>query len=113
MDYHYERTIINKIFDKNHEFVSITDIQNFFLEKQEETSILEFKSGDLEIIDLYKEIAAFLNTEGLIILGAPREQKETVGKVIKRYCQGSLTYSSFRGKIGCFKRYMQTSFLHQ
>jgi len=90
---------ITNIFNKVPNDIVIDDIKDFFSTQQEETSILEFKAGQIEIIDLYKEITAFLNTEGgLIIIGSPKEVKKIEGKIEKRYCQGDLTYSSFKGK---------------
>lgn len=67
---------IEKIFNKSRDEISLTDIEDYFASPQEETSIVEFKSGGVEIIDLYKEVTAFLNTEGgLIIVGTPKEKK--------------------------------------
>lgn len=92
-------SFVQRIFKKGHEEISIDDLKDFFSSPQEETSILEFKSGQVEIEDLYKEIAAFLNTEGgLIIVGAPKETKVDVGKNKIIRCQGELTYSKFRNK---------------
>jgi len=90
---------ISKIFSKDSEQLKLKDIENFFLSPQEETSVLEFKAGEVEIIDLYKEIAAFLNTEGgLIIVGSPRERKERINKNEITFCEGPLTYSKFKNK---------------
>jgi hypothetical protein len=62
----------NLILGKNIESITIQDLEEFFTSEQEETSILEFKSGEVQLEDVYKEIAAFLNTErGLLIVGAP------------------------------------------
>ncbi len=90
---------IQKIFGKSLDNISLKDLEDFFLQEQEETDILEFKSGKVEIIDIYKEITAFLNTEGgILIIGAPREEKILVGKNHKSICKGALTFSSFRNK---------------
>lgn len=65
------------------------DIKDFFSTRQEESSTLEFKSGEVDVTDIFKEITAFLNTEGgLLIIGAPREVKEVIGKKTVVYCQG-------------------------
>lgn len=96
---------IEKIFKKNLYDFNISDLNSFFESEQEETSILEFKSGEVEINDLFKEISAFLNTEGgLIIIGSPRERKEQIGKNEKVICQGELTYSKFRNKDWLYQK---------
>lgn len=92
---HFLQTFFGKPVDE----IQLKDVELFFSSEQEETSTLEFKTGEIEIISLYKEIAAFLNTEGgLIIVGAPREQKKVVGKSEKRICQGEITFSNFSSK---------------
>jgi len=96
---------VEKIFKKDILELRISDIITFFESEQEETSVLEFKSGDVEINDLYKEITAFLNTEGgLIIVGSPRERKYNIGKNIKVSCCGELTYSNFRNKDWLYQK---------
>jgi len=96
---------IPKIFNKEPEEIILQDVKNFFLTPQEETSILEFKSGQVEIDDIYKEVAAFLNTEGgLLIVGTPRESKKTVGKNTVTYCQGELIYSNFSNKDWLYQK---------
>lgn len=96
---------IEKIFRKSIYDFNISDLRKFFESEQEETSILEFKSGGVEINDLYKEISAFLNTEGgLIIIGSPRERKEKTKKNEKVICQGDLTYSKFRNKDWLYQK---------
>jgi len=96
---------IEKIFNKKIEELDLSDLQKFFETPQEETSILEFKSGDVEVNDLYKEITAFLNTEGgLIIVGSPREKKERKGKYEKIICEGELTYTSFKNKDWLYQK---------
>lgn len=90
---------ITKFFNKNPEELNIEDLKNFFYVRQDENSTLEFKSGEVEIDDLYKEVTAFLNTEGgMMIVGAPRETKDKNGKRIVCYCQGNLTFSKFISK---------------
>ena len=96
---------IEKIFNKNIIDFKIEDLRSFFKTEQEETSILEFKSGKIEINDIYKEITAFLNTEGgLLIIGAPIERKEKSGKNEKVICTGELTYSQFRNKDWLYQK---------
>lgn len=88
-----------KIFKLDLYEITIDILQKYFSSPQEETSIVEFKSGNVEIIDIYKEIAAFLNTEGgILIIGAPVEQKKKIGKNILVYCEGELTSSKFKDK---------------
>lgn len=90
---------ISQFFNKDFADINIDDLKAFFSNKQEENSKIEFKSGEVEIHDIFKEIAAFLNTEGgLLIIGAPIEHKEQFGKKIIKYCIGDLTYSRFLSK---------------
>ena len=106
---------IKKIFNKDIDNLNISDLVTFFETEQEETSVLEFKSGDVEIIDLYKEITAFLNTEGgLLIIGAPREIKKTIGKTVVKTCIGEVTcwsqlYLNY-GNLVSSKAYFQEVF---
>jgi hypothetical protein len=66
------------------------DLELFFSQEQEENSVLEFKSGDASLEDIHKEVAAFLNTEGgILIIGAPRETSHPERKHVK-ICTGSL-----------------------
>jgi hypothetical protein len=90
---------IKQFFNKSSEALLLEDIREFFVTPQEETSILEFKSGQVEIDDIYKEVAAFLNTEGgLLIIGSPKESRKPIGKNTITQCQGALTFSNFRNK---------------
>lgn len=90
---------IQKILGKSIEKIQLDHVKEFFKSPQEETSILEFKSGEVDILKVFKEIAAFHNTEGgLLIVGAPKEQVQEIGKVKKKLCQGNLTYSKFEGR---------------
>lgn len=88
------------IFGKKLVEITFDDLQAFFQEEQEETSLLEFKSGGVLVDDIYKEVCAFLNTEGgVIIIGAPREEKrKPTPKTDITICKGELTPSNFRGK---------------
>ncbi|NRT16932.1 putative HTH transcriptional regulator, partial [Flavobacterium sp. 28A] len=91
---------IEKIFGKSRNEVTLNDIKEYFSTEQEESSVIEFKSGEVEINDIFKEITAFLNTEGgLLVIGTPRETKKIIGKnnTIK-VCEGELTYSNFKNK---------------
>jgi hypothetical protein len=75
-------------FQKELHEVTIEDLETFFNEEQEETSTLEFKSGDVPLEKLHGEVCAFLNTEGgLLLIGTPREIE--VDK--RRICTGKLT----------------------
>lgn len=96
---------IEKIFGKNRNEVTINDLKEYFTTPQEESSVIEFKSGEVEINDIFKEITAFLNTEGgLLIIGAPRETKKTIGKNIIKICEGELTYSNFKNKDWLYQK---------
>ena len=54
--------------------MTLDDLSDFFASGPNETQYLEFKSGQVESGKLLKEICAFLNAEGgLLILGAPRQ----------------------------------------
>lgn len=97
---------IEKIFGKNRNEVTLNDIKKYFSTQQEESSVIEFKSGEVEINDIFKEITAFLNTEGaLLIIGAPRETRKTIGKNnIIKICEGDLTYSNFKNKDWLYQK---------
>lgn len=88
------------IFGKNLNEITFDDLQNFFKEEQEETSLLEFKSGGVSVDDIYKEVCAFLNTEGgVLVIGTPREgRKNPTPKTEVTICKGELVPSNFRGK---------------
>lgn len=76
------------IFGKPLYDLTLLDIEAFFQEQQQETSVLEFKTGDVSLEKIYREVAAFLNTQGgLLVIGAPQEQKQGDIKV----CHGALT----------------------
>lgn len=78
--------------------ISIQELTNFFRGGQEESDKIEFKSGDSTITNLYKEICAFANTDGgVIIYGSPMEQeieidskKGTKKKEKRKICKGDL-----------------------
>jgi hypothetical protein len=96
---------IENIFHKNKDQLTLDDLKEFFSSPQEETSVLEFKSGGVEIIDIYKEVAAFLNTEGgLLVIGAPKEQKKKTGRNEIFISQGELTFSKFKNKDWIYQK---------
>lgn len=96
---------ITNFFGKDKEELDIVDIKNYFQVRQEESSTIEFKRGDVEINDVYKEVTAFLNTEGgLLIIGSPTESKEKNGKKEIKYCQGEITYSKFLSKDWLYQK---------
>jgi hypothetical protein len=79
-------------FQKELHQLGIGDLIEYFNEEQEETSTLEFKSGDVGLEKLHGEVCAFLNTEGgLLIIGAP---KETEGNK-RGVCIGKLTSCTY------------------
>jgi predicted HTH transcriptional regulator len=84
---------VETFFGKEAKSIEISDLQAFFSDKQYETSTVEFKSGDVEINDVFKEITAFLNTEGgLLIIGAPKETKDQKKMGTNHFFQGNLNY---------------------
>lgn len=94
-----------KVFGKKRDKVTFEDIKNYFSTPQEESSVVEFKSGEVEINDIFKEITAFLNTEGgLLVIGAPRETKQIIGKNVIKVCEGELTYSNFKNKDWLYQK---------
>jgi hypothetical protein len=79
-----------QFFNKPLYEITLQDIEMFFQEPQQETSVLEFKAGDVLLEKIFREVAAFLNTEGgLLIIGAPQETKQDNNNI----CQGKLTPS--------------------
>lgn len=77
------------IFNKDLYDLTIEDILDFFSTEQEETSILEFKDGRVELEGIYKEVGAFLNTSGgLLIVGSPPEKYTKKGKKRVKVCTG-------------------------
>jgi hypothetical protein len=66
----------NKFLGKGIGDITIEDLLEYFLVEQEETSTIEFKSGDVSLEKIYPEICAFLNTNGgILIIGAPNKLK--------------------------------------
>lgn len=69
---------------------TLQDLTEWFRSPQQEHETLEFKSGDVHIREVAREVAGFLNTKGgWLIIGAPKEQQHGQKKI----CQGSLTSS--------------------
>ena len=67
-------SIVKSIFGKDLYELELQDLQLFFQSEQEENAVLEFKSGETTYESIHKEVVAFLNTEGgVLIIGAPRE----------------------------------------
>ncbi|MFW6103600.1 MAG: helix-turn-helix domain-containing protein [Bacteroidota bacterium] len=92
--------LAKKIFGKGLFQLTKKDLEEYFSIPREETSVLEFKSGQIKINAIFKEICAFLNTDGgLIIIGSPKERKlPKSGRFPRRICQGTLIPSDFRDK---------------
>jgi hypothetical protein len=89
-------SICYSIFQKEITQLSLEDLEAFFSTEQEESSILEFKMGDIDLEAIHKEVAAFANTEGgLLIIGAPKETRHPERKHLK-ICCGALTASKVR-----------------
>lgn len=86
--YHYYAP---QVFGKALEDLTIDDLEAFFQKEQEESDTFEFKSAPLSLDKLYKEVTAFLNTSGgILILGSPREQ--TVNG--QRVAMGDVTFDT-------------------
>jgi|GEM_PF-895491 len=91
--------LVNKIFGKDIYSITSEDMLHFFEEEQEESAVIEFKSGDIDILKIFREIAAFLNSEGgILIIGSPREQTKDVNSTTVKYCKGELIPSHFKSK---------------
>ncbi len=91
--------LVNSIFQKDLYDLTITDILSFFQTEQEESSILEFKSGKVELEDIYREVSAFLNTEGgVLVIGSPFERKTGSGSRERKVCVGDPIPSMFKSQ---------------
>ena len=88
------------IFGKKINQITLDDFRDFFSIEREESSKVEFKSGEVEIEDIYREVCAFLNSEGgILLIGTPREKKVVITKKnFKRVCVGELVPSMYRNK---------------
>lgn len=92
-------TLSQQLLGKEVYDITKEDLVTFFSVEQEETALLEFKSGEVTLEDVYKEVAAFANTQGgILIIGAPRETEINRRNETARVCVGSLTASDFRSK---------------
>jgi hypothetical protein len=77
------------------------DIIDFFANSQEESSILEFKSGDVELEKVYNEVAALHNSQGgLLIIGSPKPIKIKGRETF----EGSLTHSKHINKDRLYQK---------
>ena len=96
--------LARQILGKDLYEITREDLTEYFSTPREESSVLEFKSGQVKINSIFKEICAFLNTEGgLIIVGSPKERKlQKAGRMQRRICQGRLIPSGFRDKNWIF-----------
>ena len=91
------------LFDDIHK-VSLADLAHYFTENRIENQHLEFKSGEATIDKILKEVAAFLNAEGgLLIIGAPRELERPFNN--PGICRGELTQSTFES-VETLKTYL-------
>ncbi len=70
-----------QFFGKALHEITADDILGFFSKPQYEGHHLEFKSGQVRMDKILKEVSAFLNADGgLIIIGSPREIEVEVGE---------------------------------
>lgn len=92
-----------QLFGKSIQDLNYEDISNFFLEEREESTTLEFKSGqnsELAFEDvlkrkIIKSICGFLNSEGgVIIWGTPKEVKKEKSQSKYRVATGELLPNS-------------------
>jgi hypothetical protein len=89
-------------FKKDLYSITEDDVIEFFKQSVEETSILEFKSGNVSIEKIYAEVAALHNTQGgLLIIGSPIPKRDDKGK---EYFDGDLTRSSFKNKDWLYQK---------
>ncbi len=85
--------IVHEIFGKAASAVTMDDVQQFFEGKPLESQRLEFKSGDVDLTKLQKEVCAFLNAEGgLLIMGAPRESDATMKLELNHFPNDEILY---------------------
>ncbi len=89
-----------QIFGKKINEISFQDLKVFFEIGKRRIIKIELKSGEIKIEDIYREVCAFLNTDGgILVIGTPREQKITINKnTTKKFCVGDLIPSPFKGK---------------
>jgi hypothetical protein len=78
------------------------DVICFFQNNQFETTYLEFKSGEVSLEKIYKEVVALHNSEGgLIIIGSPKPTKDKEGN---EFFEGELTYSIHKNKDWLYQK---------
>jgi Schlafen, AlbA_2 len=92
----------NLFFKKSVYDLCEDDIIHFFSIEQEESSILEFKSGGVKLEKVYREVSALHNSQGgLLIIGSPIPKKDGSGK---ETFKGDLTRSHFRSKDWLYQK---------
>lgn len=89
-------------FKKDIYNINEDDVLQFFSNSPEESSILEFKSGDnLDIQKVYPEVCALHNTQGgLIIIGSPKPRKDEG----REFFDGELTRTPFKDKDWVYQK---------
>lgn len=76
--------------------MGVSGLKEYFSQPQEESTKLEFKSGETKLQGIYKEICALANTDGgVLIYGAPKEKedesfKSKDSKERRKICSGEL-----------------------
>jgi|JI10StandDraft_1071094.scaffolds.fasta_scaffold26112_7 hypothetical protein len=78
-------SLIKDFFGVEINELTIDHVNNYFTESKNENHLIEFKSAGVEILDVHKEISAFLNTDGgILILGttAPNPDGSVSGNLI-------------------------------
>lgn len=75
--------------------LDLKGLSDYFETEQEESETVEYKSGELAISGLLKEVCAFANTDGgVIVYGAPKEvldtQSSSNSKERRKVCKGIL-----------------------
>lgn len=90
--------LASQIFQKNLNELVLQDLIDFFETERHETANLEFKSGKTALEGIIREVCAFLNTDGgVIVYGAP---KEIISKTGVKACLGELTPTdNFKSKL--------------
>lgn len=93
----------SKLFFKKEVYeIKEKDLIDFFSQDVEESSILEFKSGDVKLEKVYKEVSALCNSQGgLLIIGSPKPKKDKEGR---ETFEGELTRSGFKNKDWLYQK---------
>ena len=69
------------IFGKNIKDLTAKDIEDFFGTEQEESISIEFKSGNVELDSIYREVSSFLNMSGgILLIGSPKKSSNELKK---------------------------------